>query len=64
MQEEINSDEVIEAHQLMTHFSDGFKELYVQRRADPFCKGARGSDQEFPGFTGCCHSCNDPLKLD
>jgi hypothetical protein len=34
MQEEIISNEVIEAHQLMTQFSDGFEELYVQRRAD------------------------------
>jgi hypothetical protein len=34
MQEEITPIELVEAHQLMTKFSDGFEELYVQRRAD------------------------------
>jgi hypothetical protein len=34
MQEEITPTELIEAHQLMTEFSNGFEELYVQRRAD------------------------------
>jgi hypothetical protein len=34
MQEEITPTELVEAHQHMTEFSDGFEELYVQRRAD------------------------------
>jgi len=34
MQEEITPTELVEAHQHMTKFSDGFEELYVQRRAD------------------------------
>jgi hypothetical protein len=34
MQEDIIPDELIEAHQLMTEFSDGFEELYVQQQAD------------------------------
>jgi len=34
MQEEITPTELVESHQLMTEFSDGFEELYVQRRAD------------------------------
>jgi len=34
MQEEISPIETVEAHKLMIEFSDGFEELYVQRRAD------------------------------
>ncbi|KIY62599.1 hypothetical protein CYLTODRAFT_359858 [Cylindrobasidium torrendii FP15055 ss-10] len=34
MQVEISPDDLLEAHALMTQFSDGFEELYVQRRSD------------------------------
>lgn len=34
MQEEITPDELVEAHQRMTEFSNEFETLYVQRRAD------------------------------
>ena len=34
MQEEITPTELRESHQLMTEFSNGFEELYVQRRVD------------------------------
>jgi len=34
MQEEILPTELMESHQLMTEFSNGFEELYVQRRID------------------------------
>jgi hypothetical protein len=34
MQEEISPIELVEAHELMTEFSNEFEELYVQRRAD------------------------------
>ena len=34
MQEDIISNELVEAHQLMTEFSDGFEELYVQQQVD------------------------------
>ena len=34
MQEEITQDEIIEAHQKLSEFSDGFETLYVQRQAD------------------------------
>jgi hypothetical protein len=34
MQEEITPAELIESHQLMTEFSNGFEELYVQCRVD------------------------------
>ena len=34
MQEEIDLIELVEAHELMTEFSNGFEELYVQCQVD------------------------------